>query len=63
LVVESLLYVVAGVIGVTGFWLIINGYRGAERRDREQQPDLAERLLPYHREIADEAEAWLTRQE
>ena len=56
--VEPLLYVVAGVIGGTGGWLIVDSYR-AERR-RRPRPDLAERLLPYQRGIADEAEAWLT---
>ena len=57
--VEPLLYVVAGVIGGTGAWLIVDSYRAERRRRR---PDLAERLLPYEPRLADEAEAWLTEQ-
>jgi hypothetical protein len=58
--VELLLYVVAGVIGRTGLWLIVDGCR--RERPRRQRPDLAERLLPYHRGIGDEAEVWLSEQ-
>ena len=58
--VEQLLYVVAGLIGGTGVCLIVDGHRTDRRRRR--RPDLAERLLPYRRGIADEAEAWLTQQ-
>jgi hypothetical protein len=58
--VESLLYVAAGVIGGTGFWLIVDGYRSGDSRRR--RPDLTERLLPYHCGIAEEAEAWLTQE-
>jgi hypothetical protein len=57
-----MLYVVAGVIGGSGTWLIVDGYR-SERRRRRLRPSLTQRLLlPYHRGIADEAEAWLTQQ-
>ena len=58
--VEPLLYVGAGVIGATGFWLIVDGYRLGVSRWR--RPDLTERLLPYHCGIAEEAEAWLTKE-
>jgi hypothetical protein len=58
--VEQLLYVVAGLIGGTGLYLIVDGYRTDGRRRRRL--DLAERLLPYKHGIADEAEAWLTQQ-
>jgi hypothetical protein len=58
--VEQLLYVVAGLIGGTGVYLIVDDYRSD--RQHRRRPDLAERLLPYQPGIADEAEAWLTQQ-
>jgi len=55
-----LLSVVAGLIGGTGVYLIVDDYRSD--RQHRRRPDLAERLLPYQPGIADEAEAWLTQQ-